>query len=269
MDIKMEMILNRNEVYTRIIDEVKRAGRIIVEAHNNQETIFDKEGFANFVTKYDKQVQNYLVGRFREILPEASYLAEEEGLQQSMEKGFCFIIDPIDGTTNFIHEYMHSCISVGLSYDGEMVMGVVYNPYRDEIFTAIKGQGAYKNGEKIEAGTRPLEESIVAFGCARYNSEDTDQAFALAKGLYVKSRGLRNRGSSTLDICDVACGRNGIYFELMLQPWDYAAASLILEEAGGCITQIDGQAITLDRPCSILAGSEQCYKEAMDIIRIL
>ncbi len=255
-----------NYILTGIINTVKEAGGIITAAHNDKDTIFDKEGYANFVTKYDKQVQNYLVACFQKLLPEATYLAEEEGLQQSMERGYCFIIDPIDGTTNFIQEYMHSCISVGLSYDGEMMIGVVYNPYRDEIFTAIKGQGAYRNGVIIEAGEVPLADSLVAFGCARYNSDDTENVFALSKALYLESRGLRNRGSSTLDICDIACGRNGIYFELLLQPWDYAAAALILEEAGGLITKMDGGVITLDKPCSILAGSVACYERAREVV---
>lgn len=258
---------NQLKIKEEIVKIVKEAGIIILEAHNDKETIFDKEGYANFVTKYDKQVQRFLVERFQQLLPDASYLAEEDGLQQSIEKGYCFIIDPIDGTTNFIQEYMHSCISVGLSYEGEMVVGVVYNPYRDEMFSAVKGVGAYKDGKQIHAGEATLGDSLVAFGCARYNSDDTENVFALSKAMYVESRGLRNRGSSTLDICDIACGRNGIYFELLLQPWDYAAASLILEEAGGVITKIGGDAITLDKPCSILAGSSVCHPHAREIVK--
>lgn len=258
--------MSQNE-YNQMIAIVKEAGTIMRGASLDASGIYDKEGISNFVTRYDKEVQEYLISHFKELLPDAHYLAEEEGMQQSPGDGYCFIIDPIDGTTNFIFDYKHSCISVGLAFKGKMVFGVVHQPYLNETFAAIKGMGAWLNEKQIHCSGKGLEENLVAFGCARYNSDDTDRIFDYAKKLYLYSLGIRNGGSSTLDICRVAAGRNGLYLELMLQPWDYAAASLILQEAGGVITQIDGKAITLDAPCPILAGSQLCHEEAIICIK--
>lgn len=254
--------MNQN-MYEQMIEVVKDAGNIIRSASLDDSGIYDKEGFSNFVTRYDKEVQEYLISHFRRLLPDAHYLAEEEGMQQSLGDGYCFIIDPIDGTTNFIFDYKHSCISVGLAFEGRMVFGIVHQPYLDETYVAIEREGAWLNEKRIHCSEKGLEENLVAFGCARYNSDDTDKIFDYAKTLYLHSLGIRNGGSSTLDICRVASGRNGLYLELMLQPWDYAAASLILIEAGGLITQIDGEAITLDAPCPILAGSQKCHEETL------
>jgi myo-inositol-1(or 4)-monophosphatase len=253
--------MQRND-YKQMLVIIKRTGNLILKARVDEGDIGKKEGFSNFVTRYDKEVQHVLIEEFQRIIPDARFLAEEDHIQQGLGNGYCFIIDPIDGTTNFIFDYRHSCIAVGLAYAGEMIFGAVYDPYEDEMFSAVKGNGAFLNGRKIRATEKGLAENLTAFGCARYNSDDTDRAFSGAKKLYLHSLGIREGGSGALDICRTACGRSGLYFELLLQPWDYAAASLILQEAGGVITQIDGTPITLDRPCSILAGGKVCMEEA-------
>lgn len=250
---------------TEIKEVVREAGLILKNAHAGSENIFEKSGFANFVTAYDCQIQEFLVDKLKEAFPEAGFIGEENHLQEPLGQGYYFIIDPIDGTTNFIHDYHHSCISVGVAYQGQGIMGVVYNPYLDEMYWAKKGEGSYCNEKCLTVRNSSLEESIVAFGCARYNSEETDRSFDFAKKLYLQSHGIRNGGSSAMDICHIASGRNGLYFEMLLQPWDYAAASVILEEAGGVITTMDGFPITLDAPCSILAGSPVVWKESMDL----
>ncbi|MDD3403515.1 MAG: inositol monophosphatase family protein [Hespellia sp.] len=254
------------EKQEQIVSTIRTAGTMISDAKLEQSQIYDKEGAANFVTKYDKQIQSYLIDAFSKILPEAHYLAEEDGIQDQVEKGYCFIIDPIDGTTNFIYDYHHSCISVGLALDGEMLFGVVYNPYVDEMYIAQKGQGAFLNGRQIHCSYDGLDRNMIAFGCARYNTDDTDRIFAIAKELYLNSMAIRNGGSSTLDICRCASGANGIYIELKLYPWDYAAASLILTEAGGVITQLDGSPVSLQEASGVLAGGAKCWEEALSMI---
>lgn len=244
---------------------VREAGQILKNAHAGSQNIFEKSGFANFVTAYDCQIQEFLVDWLKKVFPEAGFIGEENDLQETMGDGYYFIIDPIDGTTNFIHDYHHSCISVGIAYQRKGFAGVVYDPYLDEMYWAKKGEGAYCNDKRLTVKDISLEECIVAFGCARYNSEETDRCFDYAKQLYLRCHGIRNGGSSTLDICHIASGRNGLYFEMLLQPWDYAAASVILEEAGGVIRTMDGTPITLDAPCSILAGSPLVWKESMDL----
>lgn len=254
-------------LYEEITKCVKQAGGMMKNASAAETDIYNKEGFSNFVTEYDKKVQDFLVQEMKKLIPEAAFLAEENGVQQSMGEGYCFIIDPIDGTTNFIFDYKNSCVSLGLAKNKEMVFAAVYNPYTEELYTAEKGKGAFKNGKKIASTSKGLVDSIAAFGCARYNSDDTDRIFDFAKSLYLNSLGVRNGGSSAIDLCRIASGSNGIYTELLLQPWDYAAASLIISEAGGRISQVDGKEITLDKPCSILAGGQLCWKEALELWR--
>ena len=254
-------------MYDEITEVVRQAGEMIRNAHDQADAVFQKEGEANFVTKYDKQVQSFLIEHFRKIIPGVHFLAEEDGIQQELGEDYCFIIDPIDGTTNFIFDYHQSCISVGLALKGKMQFGVVYNPYTDELYTAARGEGAKLNGKEIHSSEKGLAENIVAFGTAKYNTEDTDLIFDYAKRLYLKSLAIRSGGSAALDICRVASGSNGLYVELLLQPWDYAAASLILLEAGGFISTVDGKMITLDRPCSILAAGRKCWKEAIELFR--
>lgn len=247
--------------YDEIIDVVGMAGNIIRTAHEKEMVVFNKKGDVNFVTKYDKEIQSFLIENLRKIIPDVNFIAEEDGIQQDLGEGYCFIIDPIDGTTNFISDYRYSCISVGLALNGKMQFGVVYNPYLDEMYTAVKGEGAKKNGTEIHVRKEGLDGSIASFGSARYNTEETDKVFEYAKMLYANSLALRSGGSAALDLCRVAEGSTGVYFEMKLQPWDYAAASLILAEAGGFISTLEGQFITLDQPCSILAGNRQCWKE--------
>ena len=227
-------------LYDEIMKIVTLAGELMLQAQDEELTVFDKEGTANFVTKHDKEIQFYLIQNLRQLIPEATFLAEEDGMQQELGDGYCFIIDPIDGTTNFIFDYKHSCISV-------------------------KGEGAKLNGKEIHCSDKGLADNLVAFGTARYQTEDTDRIFDHAKKLYLNSLGIRAGGSAALDICRVASGANGVYLELMLYPWDYAAASLIVMEAGGFISTAEGGMITLDQPCSILAAGRQCWKEASQL----
>lgn len=245
---------------------IRAAGAVLKNAHAKEEDISNKAGIANFVTKYDVMIQKMLEQGFHKVLPEAEFLGEEGEKNQNSWEGYTFIIDPIDGTTNFIFDYHHSCISVGLSYKKEIIMAFVYNPYRDEMYFARRGKGAWLNDRPLRNSSQGLSEGIAAFGCARYNSSSTDRIFKIAKELYQRSLCIRECGSAALDLAAIAAGRNCIYIEMRLQPWDYAAASLILEEAGGKITQCDGTPITIDEPCSILAGTSRSWGEGKEIL---
>lgn len=245
---------------------IRTAGVVLRSAHANEQDISNKAGIANFVTKYDVMIQEMLEAGFREVLSEAEFLGEEGEKSQNSWEGYTFIIDPIDGTTNFIFDYHHSCISVGLAWKKEMVMAFVYNPYREEMYFAEKGKGAWLNDKPLKNITQALSEGIATFGCARYNSESTERIFAVAKELYLRSLCVRECGSAALDLAAIAAGRNCIYVEMRLQPWDYAAASLVIEEAGGKITKCDGTPITIDEPCSILAGTSKSWAEGKAIL---
>lgn len=255
--------------YQSIEDLVRSAGRMMLQAHLMDDSIHQKQGVSNFYTDYDVAIQRFLIDGLGRILPDAAFYGEEDtegNLDAVMYGEYTFYIDPIDGTTNFMFDYHHSCVSVGLAYQAKMIAGFVFNPYMDEMYVGIRGQGSYLNKRRLHMTDNALKQGLVAFGCARYNESDTDVIFDVAKRLYLNSLSIRNGGSAALDLCRVASGSNVAYVELKLQPYDYAAASLIVEEAGGRISKVDGSAISLQSPCSIMCGTYTAWEETRRIV---
>lgn len=252
------------EVLEEIKQAAKDAGRIILEATDILEATSQKEGHGNFVTEYDKKVQEFLYDRLEKILPEAAFMGEEEGASEFKEeyrRGFLYVIDPIDGTTNFITGYRPSVTSIGLLKDGKPYLGVIYDPYGDHLFWAVKGMGAYCNGKRIHSSQKPLADSVVSFGTAPYYPELFERSFDMAKQYQERTLDVRRSGTAAWDLCLLASGVTGLYYELVLGLWDFAAGAAILEEAGGKITDIDGKELTYDGKSSILAVSEGVAKE--------
>lgn len=241
-----------------LIDAIQRAmrecGQLIVRADRTQAETQTKCGRSNdLVTKYDKAVQEMLREKLLQLAPQAHFVGEEEDVHESIATGDAFIVDPIDGTTNFVHDYKNSAISVAMTRDGKQEIGVVYNPYLDEMFYAQCGCGAFCNGKPIHVSDRPLVQGLTLFGSASYYKELTDESFRLLRKCFDRSQDIRRSGSAAIDLCTIAAGRAELYFELLLQPWDYAAGSLIVTEAGGSCTRVDGGDIDLTKGCSILA----------------
>ncbi|MCR5309916.1 MAG: inositol monophosphatase [Lachnospiraceae bacterium] len=232
---------------------MRECGDIMLGAVRNPSMITAKEGHANFVTTYDKAIQDRLKQGLFELKPEAVFVGEEEDIHPGINEGYAFVVDPIDGTTNFIRDYKQSCISVALLKDGEPVLGLVYNPYLDEMFSARKGEGAFLNGKPIRVSGFPVEQGIVLFGTSPYYRELNRKSFDLAYSYFEKALDIRRSGSSALDLCSIAAGRAEVFFELKLSPWDYAAGSLIVTEAGGRVTTAELEPLCFDRPCSVLA----------------
>ena len=251
-------------MYEQIEAVIREAGQMILDAHIEKNNIHQKTGPANFVTDYDVKIQQFLIDRLSALYPDTGYYGEEdtEGNKRSIE-GRVFFIDPIDGTTNFMFDYQNSCVSVGLAEDGVMIAGWVFDPYTDQFWSAERGQGAKLNGKKLVVEDKSLDAGICAFGCARYN--EGDGIFDILPTLFTRSLSIRNGGSAAIDLCRIASGSNVAYIEMLLQPYDYAAASVIIEEAGGCISQVDGSAITLDKGCSIVAGTPKAVEEVKAI----
>ena len=243
----------------------KEAGKILLEAVSAQVTA--KDGVGNFVTDYDVRVQKLIFDRLREIHPTASFMGEEDEIHSADLSGDCFIVDPLDGTQNFINGYRHSAVSIGMTRKGEPVLGVVYNPYMDELFWAEKGKGAYCNDTPIKTSPAPLSESVLLFGCSSYNREQTDYTFRLLRQLFDRALDLRSSGSAALDLCYVASGRVNLFFEYQLSPWDYCAGSLILSEAGGKATQLGGDPLDMEKPGSVLSAGPNAYDEALACAR--
>ena len=246
----MELIMKQ------MIDIVKQCGQLILNAERSTMTIDSKEGPANFVTEYDKKVQHLLEQELKQIVPEARFIGEEENTNTASNKGKYFIVDPIDGTTNFIKDYHMSCISVALLEDGEVKMGIVYNPYLDEMFWTEKGKGAYCNDRRIHVSNQPLSNGLVLFGTSPYNKELHKKSFEMAYDFFSQALDMRRSGSAALDLCSIASGRAELYFELILSPWDYAAGSLLVQEAGGIVTTVEGEQLSFDKPCSVLARNK-------------
>lgn len=247
---------------------VREAGAMLKSAHLSTSEIHEKEGPANFCTDYDLRIQRFIMGQLAEVAPGCSSFGEEdtEGNHGSATSPYTFYIDPIDGTTNFMFDYHHSCVSVGVAYAGQLVAGYVYNPYVDELYHAVRGEGAWLSDRMLVMQDKSIREGIVAFGCARYNDGDINLFFDVTRQMFLGSLSIRNGGSAALDLCRIASGSNVAYYELKLQPYDYAAASVIIEEAGGRISRVDGSGITLDRPCSIVGGTETAWREVRAMI---
>jgi myo-inositol-1(or 4)-monophosphatase len=185
-------------------------------------------------------VQELLIRRLSEACPGARFFCEENDRHDDLQAEHLFIIDPIDGTMNFVRRMNHSCISVAYQSHGALLAAAVCNPYVDELFTAFKGGGAFLNGRPIQVDPAPLSETIVCCGTSPYREDLTDKTFALMERAYRASLDIRRQGSAELDLCSVAAGRAGAYFELSISLWDYAAGALIVSEAGGLVTRIDG-----------------------------
>jgi myo-inositol-1(or 4)-monophosphatase len=246
---------------SEIIEVAKEAGEIMLSAVRPK--IMEKSGHANFCTETDEKIQKFLIEKLQKVLPEAAFLGEEDGqdvFTEKMRSGYCFVLDPIDGTSNFIYEYRPSVISIGLLKDGKPHMAVIYNPYDDMMFSATAGQGAYMNGEKIMSSDSPLSDSLAVFGTAPYYTELRDKTFDIAKKLLPRCVDLRRSGTAAWDMCCVALGRCGLYFELRVQLWDYAAAALIAEEAGCKLTDIEGNPLSYSGPTSAL-----CVSRGVDV----
>ncbi len=249
------------------IETVEReAAELIMHAHGIlAET---KTGKRDVVTEYDRRVQKLLEERLRKSFPDAGFFCEEMDERDSLDREQLFIIDPIDGTMNFVHGFHHSCISVAYAEKGTVRVGAVYNPYVDEMFTAVFGAGARLNGRPISVTESPLSESVICFGSSPYAPSLAGRTFALVRKAYDVSLDVRREGSAALDLCTVAAGRAGLYFELQTSLWDYAAGVLIVREAGGRCCTIDGGELPADGSKSaILAGSCNTVEEFLGLIR--
>lgn len=244
----------------RIVKIVEQAGAIYRRAGADK-GVEEKSSSVNLVTKYDKMIQDYLVSALHKLLPDASFFDEEGEDDNTLTDGYCFIIDPIDGTTNFIKNYQHSAISVGLAKDRDLVIGVVMDPDLNNIYYAEKGKGAFLNGAPIHVSDCPMAQSLVLFGTCPYERHLGHRTFTLAEEVYYRSLEVRRGGAAALDICYVAAGKADLYYELILRPWDWAGATLILREAGGVAATCDGEALNPDAVSSYCCGNPKNLKE--------
>ena len=241
----------------KLIRIAQDAGEMIRCAHDISEDITEKSSPIDVVTKYDTAVQAHLYRKLKELLPEAGFLGEE-GAHEEITTEWTFIVDPIDGTANFVRNFAHSVISIALAKNGVSEYGVVYNPFRGEMFAAQRGCGATLNGCLIRVSDSDAAHGIVLCGSTAYDRELTDKHFTMMRELYNQMGDFRRLGAAAMDLCYIAAGRAEVFFECRLRPWDIAAGSLIITEAGGQITQMDGTPLDVLHNCSVFASNTNC-----------
>lgn len=244
------------------IDAARDAGRILREHYGRVERVKYK-GEVDLVTEIDERSEALIVGRIREHFPDHNILSEESGVAKSPETGsrYRWIIDPLDGTTNFAHGYPFFCVSIALEVDGVVELGVVFAPTLDELFVAQRGAGAFLNGNRIQvSSTGTLIRSLLATGF----NYDRDKARANMQNwehFLLRSQAMRRDGSSALNLCFVAAGRFDAYWEIGLKPWDAAAGVLMVRQAGGSVTDFGGREHDLADP--VLLASNGTLHHAM------
>lgn len=224
------------------------------------------KGPADYVTQVDTDIQNFLSQELGRLAPEIQFLGEEEGLHEMSGETY-WILDPIDGTTNLIHDYQHSVVSLGLYDKGEITLGVIYDPFREEIYYAQKDKGSFLNGQPIHVSeAETLSETIVTIGTSPYDRELTEVNFRRFQRVFEKSQDIRRTGSAALDLAYLACGRTGGFFESLLSPWDFAAGMLLVTEAGGRVTNYAGAPLNLLERGSVVATNGKVHEELRALV---
>ncbi len=207
----------RTDMLQQLEGVVRRAGDIVREAHDIERATMEKHGAADLVTKYDVAVQGFLQRELLALLPEADFLGEE-GDHTALTRPWTFIVDPIDGTTNFVRRLHYSDISVALAQDGQTQYAVVYDPFADELFSAQKDGGAFCNGLPIRVSERDMAHALFLCGSTIYDRSLTEQNFSLIRQLYEKGLDFRRFGAAALDLCQVAAGRVEVFGECLPVP---------------------------------------------------
>lgn len=247
-----------------IIDIVKEASKCM------DTTSFEvslKNGFSDIVTTSDLAVQEFLCSRLATLLPNSGFLCEEKDIRDT-EHEYTWIIDPIDGTANYSRHIDQCAICVGLKHNAKMEKAVVYLPRTEEMFWAEKGQGAYRNGQKIHVSDRPFDNAILCTALAVYHKEYAKVCGDIILETFLQCNDIRRFGAAAPELCYIAMGRCELYFEYLLGPWDFAAASLILSEAGGYLSNLEGKELSTSCHSGVLVGNTpENLKKLQEIVR--
>jgi len=245
----------------------REAGGILRAGYNKEHQVGYK-GVIDLVTEVDHQSEAFLLGEVQKSFPGHHILSEETGIIQGSDEHIWYI-DPLDGTVNYAHHIPIFCVSIAYASRGTLVLGAVYDPMRDEMFTAERGVGAYLNGRPSRVSSAAdLQKSLLVTGFP-YNAWNTPQDnFANFVKFGKLSQGVRRLGSAALDLCYVAAGRFDGFWELALNPWDVAAGGLICEEAGARVTNVDGGADYLSAPQSVIACTPGIHSRMLEELRI-
>ncbi len=250
------------------IDAARQGGAVLREGIGKIRDVrtVGYKGEVDLVTEYDRASEQIIVETIRSRFPSHRILAEE-GTTGGDDPAHRWIIDPLDGTTNFAHGYPMSCVSVAYEMEGELAVGVVYDPFRDELFTAIRGCGAYLNGQSIHVSPTPdLAHSLLVTGFP-YDRSTLDDVLERFGRLVRATQAVRRDGAAALDLAYVAAGRFDGFWEATLAPWDAAAGAVIVREAGGIVTDFSGQPWTAARRSLIAANGQPIHGEMLIALR--
>lgn len=243
-----------------------KAGRMLRENIGKSSEISYK-GTVDLVTNFDTQAQRVIFDHLSSCFPDHDYLAEE-GLNQNKGAEFRWIIDPLDGTTNYAHHFPVFTVSIALEREGEVVLGLIYDPMREEMFSAVKGEGAFLNGEEIRvSAVDDLNKSLLATGFPYDIRASKVNNITHFNNLLTRVQGIRRCGSAAMDLCYVASGRFDGFWELKLSPWDIAAGALIVQEAGGLISDFQNGEFTI-YGAEILASNGLIHQQIVEVLQL-
>jgi len=261
MDLTTE---RASEILSVTREAALEAGKMLL-SHLRTDFQVSKKGRIDLVTEMDLKAEKIIVDRIRLHFPDHEILAEEGGKQTG--SGPCkWIVDPLDGTTNYANGYRFFCVSIAVEWEGQLSLGVVYDPVTEELFVARKGQGATLNGQPIQVSSEDqLVDSLLCTGFS-YDQTAIEKNLELFNRIIFHARALRRDGSAALDLCYVACGRFDGFWELSLNCWDIAAGRLMVEEAGGCVTAFDGSPCTIYDP-ELLATNGKIHSKLMKLMK--
>jgi myo-inositol-1(or 4)-monophosphatase len=246
---------------------VRHASKMILKKYDRIDNLnIMSKGHNDLVTEVDKSAERIIVDTLKETYPEHSFMGEEYGLSEG-DPNHQWIIDPLDGTTNFIHGVPHFCISVAYKRDQKLEHGLIYDPIRQELFTATRGKGAQLNDKRIRVSTcDQLSQALIGTGFPFKQQDAFDQYLRTFAHLFPKTGGIRRAGAAALDLAYVAAGRFDGFWELSLKPWDIAAGVLMIQEAGGLVSDMHGSNDFMESG-NIIAGNTKIFKAMLQTIK--
>jgi myo-inositol-1(or 4)-monophosphatase len=258
----------RSALLNVMVQAARKAGRTLKRDFGEVEKLqVSLKGPANFVTAADRRAEEILHQELTRARPGYGFLGEEGGRRDGADKTHTWIVDPLDGTSNFLHGIPQFAVSVALERDGAIAAGVIYNPANDDLYTAERGKGAFLNDQRLRvAGRQRLLDAVVACGLPHHGKGDLALFRAEFAAVQDKVAGLRRFGAAALDLAWVAAGRLDAYWERDISPWDMAAGTLLVREAGGFVSDLDGGDAMLTK-CHIVAGNETMQRELLRLLK--
>ncbi|HRE31014.1 MAG TPA: inositol monophosphatase family protein [Candidatus Berkiella sp.] len=250
------------------IKAARSAGKMILRAQDTAEslTVIEK-GHHDYASQVDKAAEEIIIDTIKRAYPQHTILGEEHGLIEGSDEDTQWIIDPLDGTTNFLHGFPQFCVSIGVKQLDKIQHGVVYDPIRDELFSATRGQGVQMNGRRLRVSNlEKIDSALLGTGFPFREFSNLDQYLTFFKALIPHCAGIRRAGAAALDLAYVAAGRLDGFWEFGLKPWDVAAGSLFIQEAGGWVTTIEGNPEFLNAK-SILAAPPKIHQQMLELYR--